>query len=109
MNLYRVHYAWRNGGVSSSEIDYYETEDKLKVDLLNHYLDMQYHSKNWLTMMLANAWRRARKIDDWDRRTTTRIIKVEKIENDEWVPVEVTYYEPSVHLGGDRIGSERKE
>lgn len=99
MNLYRVHYAWKSGGASSSEIEYYESEDRLKYDLLNHHLDIlaNHDSRNWLSYVLASAWRKHRGVDDSSRRTT-RILKVERVVNDEWVPVEYTFVEPDVVL-----------
>lgn len=109
MNLYRIHYAWKSGGASSSEIDYYESEDKFKVDLLRHHLDIQYENakRDWPRLMLASLWHK--RLGDKDSsRTTTRLIKVEKVVNDEWVPVEYHFIEPAVSLG-DRIGTEPKE
>lgn len=99
MNLYRIHYAWRSGGASSSEIKYYEREDRLKVDLLDHHLDIMAERgrSTWLEFCMALGWRRFRGKDE-DTRRTTKIIKVEKVVNDEWVPVEYSFVEPDVVL-----------
>lgn len=100
MNLYRIHYAWKNGGVSSSEIDYYESPDRFKYDLLSHHLDMVYENtkRDWLRMMLANKWRKVRGKEEYGGRITTRLIKVEKVVDNEWVPVNYSFIEPEVVL-----------
>jgi len=98
MNLYRVHYGWTTGGASSSEIEYYEKVESLKRDLLEHHLDiLAGNHKNWLSFVLADAWRRFLGRAENTRRTT-RIYKVEKVVNDEWVPVEYKFIEPEVLL-----------
>lgn len=102
MNLYRVHYAWKRGAGSSSEIDYYEDEDRMKSDLLAHHLDIMsnVNTRYWLKFMLARAWGKFMDPDfeDYDRRQTTRIIKVEKAVDNEWVPVTYEFIEPEVRL-----------
>lgn len=94
MNLYRVHYAWTRGGASSNEIVFYEDADRLKVDLLEHHLDIMYNDsrRNWLRLRLSSLWS---KRADGERRTT-KIFKVERALNDEWVPLEYSFIEPDV-------------
>lgn len=99
MNLYRIHYGWSTGSASSGEIEYYEDESRFKVDLLDHHLDLQAHHdrRNWGKYMLNVLWRKSRGNDNKPRRTTN-IFKVEKVVNDEWVPVEYEFIEPEVRI-----------
>lgn len=97
MNLYRIHYTHHNG----SEIDYYDENQysRFKADLLRHSLDVERENsgRDWTRLITASYWREAMfgKDDDILRRAK-RIIKVETVRNDEWVPVEYEFIRPEV-------------
>jgi hypothetical protein len=91
-DLYKVHYAHTNGG----EVEYYENEGRLFVDLLQHQLDVEAESrKPWLDRMLARAFTHDKSLD---RRKTKRIIGVYKRVGDEWVQMRFHYTPPKVWL-----------
>lgn len=100
MNLYKIHYSWSTGAVSSSDIKYYESEEPFKVDLLKHHLDIMYSSRgpdNWFKMMKASLWRKFYGPDGEPReRRTKRIILAQKVDNGEWVDVDYHFIEPEV-------------
>lgn len=100
MNLYKIHYSWSTGAISSSDVEYYESEDRLKVDLLKHHLDIMYSSRgpdNRLKMMKASLWRKFYGPDGEPReRRTKKIFSVERVDNDQWVPVNYHFIEPEV-------------
>lgn len=102
MNLYRVHYTWRNGGASSGEVEYFDTERALISALLDHELDISSHHDrtNWLKFVTALHWVQRRGREDHPRRTT-KILSVERVKNDEWVPVTYEFVEPKVLIDNE--------
>lgn len=102
MNLYRVKYGIENGGASWGDWRYYEKEDKMLIDLLEAYLDMEAKEakvkRNWLRMMLGGIWSKHVKGNDETFSRYSNVFAVEKVVNDEWVPVEVEFIKPEVRL-----------
>lgn len=99
MNLYRIHYVHHHG----SEIDYYDDNDeRFKADLLRLSLEVQRETsgRDWLKLITASYWREHLfgRDDDNILRRAKRIIKVEKIVDNEWVPVAYEFIEPEVRL-----------
>lgn len=102
MNLYRARFGKTNGSASWSDWKYYESVDRLKVDLLEAYLDIEYATKSkgstrdWLGLMLASLWQKAL---HGDRNVTThKIFSVEQAVYDQWQPVEVKFTKPEVEI-----------
>ena len=100
MNLYRAKYAIRNGSASSGSWEYYENEDSLKADLIVAALEVEAEkpSTRGAKYRIISAWiRHLRGTNDFYPRYTN-IFSVEKVDNDEWVPVEFTFLPPEVRL-----------
>ncbi len=97
-DMYKIHYGWRSGGASSSDITYYEDQERFVRDLVDHLVDIEMeNTRRGVMYSILYACRRLRGRQD-KVRTTTKLYKVQRLVNDEWQDVEYEFIKPGLVL-----------
>lgn len=103
--LYKVHTAWESGGASSGDVHYYEGERgraRMIEDLLEHHLDIAGNYKGRTnsdrSWRLSDLWLRWLRKGEEPKRRTTKVFSVQRFTETGWVPVEVEFVVPKVHI-----------
>lgn len=100
MTVYKARLGVANGAATWADQRYYENVDELRCDLLEAYLESAKNNKRGLTYRLAAVWARGLGRSPDSNRRYTKIISVERLSNDQWVPVSIDIIEPEVRIDG---------
>lgn len=99
-DIWRIHWSWKQGNVSSSDVGIYATREEFERELFRLVLEQESNThgqprslrfKRWRTMLRKRAG-----VDETPMRTVDRIIRVEHLERGQWVLYSFGVIAPSV-------------
>lgn len=103
-SLFKIRHAWKAGGASSSETEYFESRVGLEVRLLRLLVDMESRPANherrggFMPWLPWRYWAKRAEVDVDSTRYVTRILNVEELVDMKWVPLEYEVTPPRLVL-----------